>query len=528
MEQNSQGAFILVHGVGVPAPGEIVEQFSKLKPDSSYSRSDVVIDGTSFARLVPDDDNAPHLIEVNWSDIERPKPSVLGAAEWIVALSFALTRTKMEWTNVRLQTAALNRLFFETVLLWVLFPVLLGFAHANLSGYPLMAADAAVMGVAVVTLIINRPTTKAAQFAGEVTLAILVVLSSWMALDPGIVLRVNSVVIRIYGAVQIFAGVLIFLATVELTVLAVRKKLRIPAALARLAFSYLPLVLLSALGSVIWAVILNVVVRLPQLAGSYSAWQRVFLANLGYDLKTVEWAMAAATAGLGVFAIAALISYEFANPSDQGRRAHKAIYLALIVMPLMLAVPGAAIAATSPYFGGLRPTGSNTDVWQVYTWSAMRVVPWLLAAVTPITTLLDVLSDVVFYITDRKLRFSSFEACNHRFELLFRYAQTRYRWIHVVAHSQGSVIAYMTLGTRARTVPTALTTVGSPLGSLYRTYLDWDVARREMWLNLFRSGDYIGGAVDLQGIDHDIGPGGHTGYWSDPRLVPWLDRQVSS
>jgi hypothetical protein len=335
---------------------------------------------------------------------------------------------------------------------------------------------------------------------------------------------VNPVVVRIYGLVQIFAGALIFLTTIEVITLVARRNLSFPAALARLAFSYLPLVLLSALGSVIWAVILNIVSRLSK---PYIAWQEVFVANLGYDLKLVEWAMAAATAGLGVFAIGALISYHFAAPDHQGVTAHRSIYLALIVMPLMLAVPGAAIVATSPYFGGLRPIGSGQDVWEVYTWSAMRIVPWLLAAVTPITTLLDVLSDVVFYITDRKLRFSSFESCNRRFALLFEYAQSRYRWIHVVAHSQGSVIAHTTLKNSVVTVPTALTTIGSPLATLYRKYLGWDVTRRENWLNLYRSGDYIGGPVNLGGIDHDIGPGGHTDYWSDARLTPWLDRSVS-
>jgi hypothetical protein len=100
MKKYPQGAFIAVHGVGIPAPGEIAEELSRLYPDRSYSRSDVVINGTAFARLVPDDERAPHIIEVNWSDTERPQRSVLGATEWVVALSFALTRAKFEWTKV--------------------------------------------------------------------------------------------------------------------------------------------------------------------------------------------------------------------------------------------------------------------------------------------------------------------------------------------------------------------------------------------------------------------------------------------
>jgi hypothetical protein len=108
--------------------------------------------------------------------------------------------------------------------------------------------------------------------------------------------------------------------------------------------------------------------------------------------------------------------------------------------------------------------------------SALRVVPWLLAAVTPVATLLDVLADVVLYITDRDLKFSSFNVCNKRLRMLLRYAQSRYSWIRIVAHSQGSVIAHTTLLELEREVPIALTTIGSPLGSLYKRYLGWEVS----------------------------------------------------
>jgi hypothetical protein len=154
----------------------------------------------------------------------------------------------------------------------------------------------------------------------------------------------------------------------------------------------------------------------------------------------------------------------------------------------------------------------------VYTVSALRVVPWLVAAVTPVATLLDVLADVVFYITDRELRFSSFEVCNKRLALILQYAQSHYAWIHVVAHSQGSMIAHRVLSEPVSNVPIALTTVGCPLRTLYERYLGWPITLLSHWRNLFRSGDYVGGPVNLVGIDENIGPGGHTGYWEDSRI----------
>jgi len=96
-----------------------------------------------------------------------------------------------------------------------------------------------------------------------------------------------------------------------------------------------------------------------------------------------------------------------------------------------------------------------------------------------------------------------------------------------VGHSQGSVIAHTTLSDLKTYCPTALTTIGSPLGTLYKKYLSWDIETLSDWKNLFRSGDYIGGPVGIAEVDEDIGPGGHTEYWGDSRLLPWLNKTDS-
>src|SRR5947209_2171990 len=166
MPKNHQGAIIAIHGVGTPAPGDIITELTLLTGSTFYRRNDVVADGTKFAAQISGDDSAPDLLEVNWSDIKRPPRSIMGVAEWIVSLSFALSRANLPWTGVRLVTAWLHTILFETVLLWVLFPVLLGLMHANLSGYGLAIADSAVIGIAVLTLRATWETTKAARWAG--------------------------------------------------------------------------------------------------------------------------------------------------------------------------------------------------------------------------------------------------------------------------------------------------------------------------------------------------------------------------
>jgi hypothetical protein len=525
MAKNDQGVIVAIHGVGTPAPGNILTDLSKLSPNTSYVRSDITEGGTTFARLVSDDGLVPDLIEVNWSDIKRPPRSIMGVAAWTVALSFALSRATLPWTKVRLVTGWFHTILFEAVILWVLFPVLLGLMHANLGGFALAIADAAVVGIAVVTLCASWNTTRTAQIAGVLTVVGLVALAAILWIWPEKTGLVNPVAVRIYGLAQIAAAVFIAFTAIEVALRRALRQITFADALARLAFAYVPLALLSALGSCIWAVTLNIVVRLRHPAVLDQNWQTMFLQNLGYDLASVELAMASATAALGVFVFAAMLAYLIyctINPEKQGAVAHRAIFGLLILTPLLLAIPGTLLALTSPYFGQIwrpiLPPTLGQNVLVVYTWSAMRVVPWLLARVTGVATLLDVLADVVFYITDRELRFSSLEVCNKRLALILQYAQSHYTWIHVVAHSQGSVIAHRVLSELVSNVPIVLTTVGCPLRTLYERYLGWPITLRSHWRNLFRSGDYVGGPVNLVGIDENIGSGGHTGYWEDSRI----------
>jgi|HubBroStandDraft_5_1064220.scaffolds.fasta_scaffold02179_6 hypothetical protein len=518
MAAKAKRAILAIHGVGAPAVGDIVKELSRQCPEIYYRRHDLVEGGTTFARLTSNGE-VPDLVEVNWSDIKRPPRSIMGIAEWIVALSFAVSRARQRGATDMLYVQRFHAIFLETVLLWVLFPVLLGLMHANLDAYYLAIADAAIIGLAVLTSLTTRKTTKVAQASGYIALAVIGILVAIMTLRPELTEKVNPVVVEIYGWTQIVAAGFITLTAIELGIrLTSKKGPSVAQALAHLAFAYLPLAMLSALGSVIWAVALNLL-RLKHSAAVSSTpeWEKMFVQHLGYNLKYVEWAMAGVTALLGLFVIAATIAYRLTNNERQGSVAHKSIFWILVLTPSLLALPGALLALTSPHFGPIWRTSFDTDVVKVYVWSALRILPWLAAIVAPVAILLDVLADVVFYITDERLALSSFKVCNERLSKLFDYSKRTYESVEVIAHSQGSVIAYNVLPADQK-----LITVGSPLGTLYQEYLGLSIASRPAWQNLYRSGDYIGGMVGISKVDVNIGPGGHTSYWSDPRLQPWL------
>jgi hypothetical protein len=316
------GAIIAIHGVGIPAPGEIITELSALFPDTAYVRNDIVVAGTSFARLEAQNELCPDLLEMNWSDIKRPPVSIFGVIEWTIALSLALARANLSWSDIRLRTGPLHAFFSETVLLWITYPVLLGFMHSNLSSYALAVGNAAIFLMAAVTYWMARSMTRLAAISGACALALMPLLAFILWRWPRSYSVIEPVAIRAYGLAQIVAAVLITLTAIELLTFVVRGKLSGPGLTGRLAIAYLPLAMLSAVGSCVWAVCLNVVLRL----GSHkigAGWEALFLGNLGFDLQWVEWSMAGVTFIIGCMAILAVINYRLMDPRNQGCTAHR-------------------------------------------------------------------------------------------------------------------------------------------------------------------------------------------------------------
>lgn len=102
-----------------------------------------------------------------------------------------------------------------------------------------------------------------------------------------------------------------------------------------------------------------------------------------------------------------------------------------------------------------------------------------------------------------------------------------------VTHSQGTVYAgeFLTSGRYppAPCPPADLVTMGSPISHIYDHYLSgtfWVPQGPPLvgthvngWTNLFRWNDYIGRTVTPAGEDHEVGPGGHPGYFKDDTVM---------
>jgi hypothetical protein len=101
-----------------------------------------------------------------------------------------------------------------------------------------------------------------------------------------------------------------------------------------------------------------------------------------------------------------------------------------------------------------------------------------------------------------------------------------------VSHSQGTVL--MAEHLRSQKLPSAwLVTMGSPISHVYQHYFRtfWPegppLVGRDVggWINLFRSGDFIGRSVLPASENWLVGPGGHIGYFKDPQVHDLLEER---
>jgi pimeloyl-ACP methyl ester carboxylesterase len=174
-------------------------------------------------------------------------------------------------------------------------------------------------------------------------------------------------------------------------------------------------------------------------------------------------------------------------------------------------------------------TQSNLTAAQIYTVSALRIVPYLPLVVGPLAIVAGIMVDVILYATAHPA-ISTASVLQARFRLAFEYASALHEGpIVVAAHSQGTVIAVDALGQQpAGSDRAVLITAGSPLASLYGRFLGSTPETRAprgafrqplVWQNFSRTGDYIGASQFRADVhEHDLGPGGHTGYWKVPAL----------
>ncbi|MEQ9059876.1 MAG: hypothetical protein RLW61_10695 [Gammaproteobacteria bacterium] len=534
----------MVHGVGDPDPGHLLRNVSIGMHEGGASgiRSDLVIDGILYPRLIVDD-GVTSIIEANWSDIAKPRRSALSVLDYLVRIIAALLRFAHKPQPARFPLSgpsAIYRFCFEAFLVFSIYGPLVGLAWKT--SEQLGARVIGAIGIGFVTTLCCL-TVYLKKFGGVlwagwiwaslIGLATLGVVTKYISINDTLLFATS-----VYVGSQGVTGLALFFALAHTCI---NKSFTWDQRVARMGLLILPFFVISAIGALLWATAIFSSRILSD--NQYQVWQIIYtdsLETLNYPLAFVELTFATLVAFLAVgFLLVGSIYWFVSRKSAQEPRPRSpgqlARRLALWIIAGCAAVYATLVVVYSfvAYSSDCRLPWQGLSVWEVYSWSSMRFLPYLFFFIGPLSIATAVIVDILFYIVPKSedsesvVDLSAGRMVRHRLLQVIRHQAERGEQIVVVAHSQGSVIAIDALGRDNNASVTALITAGSPAYSLYDRCLGSTAESRAIddgyafesppnWANVWREGDYIGDVQGRSGVrEIDLGPGGHINYWSD-------------
>lgn len=512
---------VAVHGVGDATPGDIARDLSAVlakeqNPDAVFERADFFLEGAQYPRLKAEnarlgDLPISEIIEANWADVLRPSNSILAVLRHILLLVVGMRylSTQPVATPNGERTPVFARLYWgalERVIWWsawlAIFIMLMASCGAGNRG---MLWGIALGAPLTVALMANRMGKYCPGFrAGYFWIPVFMVagasfVSGWGFPSPASWVPWSA---YLYVGGQVLVAVTLTLGFSEALFL-----LGIPTwhkRFTRGAMLWIPFVIISALAVTTWVCALIFGAKAWDSNG-HEMWQAAFLSALHYDLFWAEMGtLGAVTVTFFVTPLVGLAAYlspairrVMRLPEKPGEAAHRMIAAIVFVGPLALFLGGLAFWIS--LFTGSSNTSMSKSILLVYMLSALRLGTIFPMFLSFVRTILDVAGDVIFHLQPRQSPVASQAHTLPRLEKLLGVLRKNRPENHimVVAHSQGSVIAWTLLKNRTDLADT-LVTVGSPLSvqyaRLFEGSFDFDTSILPVrWTNLYRDGDYIGG-----------------------------------
>ena len=436
------------------------------------------------------------------------------------------------------------RLYVETILFWsVLFPPfsLLSMCLRSPDGKVTSGQIAAVViycfGVIALTVTLRQLTTFV---RAGIAWSLVFLTCGFSSLAFGANVNV-SVLAKLYCVVQVIGGTLLLLSTVDV-LLSHHGALR-PwrTRFARIGFLTIPMLFVASVGPVLIAGCSTMVPLEADGALTATACDWCTQFNHGfekwyaydvfaYDFAISELLMTITVAAIPVLGIVGVVLYGLVRT---GTFARSWLFFLLVASPAIFMLNSLAfflLRSCPEMVAAIDWYVLETYRWNVletYRVSALRVLPFLPFLIGPLLIILDIAGDIAFYVLPETHPLSSRATTKGRLSALLAQIGPKIQGYTVYAHSQGSVIAADTLSD-LRDPRATLVTLGSPIASLYESFLDikpglWIAGTHQRWINFFRVGDYIGGSISRANVDRAIGPGGHTNYWDDPAFKQALD-----
>lgn len=543
----SPTAIIIVHGVGDPEVGSLVEPVSAAFSGATraFRKGSLLCEGVTCGVLEASGPGPTlTLFEMNWSDVLRPSRSWRGVVEHVVRLAYCMVGLAADWPGSRPSWAfRLYKLAFEVGMPWLALQAL---AVLLIVSFPGAAGTLTGLCCAVVSGLVCRlvwPVSPLARISGLLTTSAIALLAVVRpALGAASLDYVTHVSTMLYSGGDAAAALCLLLVTGAIFGWA-RGTSTPEQRAARWMMATLPLLLMSIAGST-----LGLFALIPASRGAdHPLWQDRHERSLGFDLLLAEAAMAAVFLATGAVILAIASRYygrvRRRDPAA-GRGVRDQLPLLCRAVPTALACVGLLLVADSsgwvdlrtPLRDALQRVGlvdlGDRPVLEIYTVSALRLASLLPLSLGVVRIAFDVVGDVIFYAAPTRMNGDVPRLLQRRLSALLDHARRTHGNVLVVAHSQGSVIALETISGRPDADQIGLLTMGSPIRSLYQRFLGLTLhglgeRSPARWVNLYRDGDPIGGPIDGPAEDRSLGPGGHTGYWDDPLLYGILVSKIS-
>jgi hypothetical protein len=523
---------ITMHGVGKLDPGSTlthIAQHYQRDTNVVYRSIRRLIDGVPCTCYESDRPQAPTLLEVSWVDIRHPQASWRSVLWHLGRLLVAMLELADRWhpygrsRPVRWPLVAYRLLIELSV--WSLPYIVYVMLLASLTGTSRVLVSAGITTAVLAIAVRARHWSRVLAVSGVVWSVVYGVVG-WVAVTgsatwPDVMRSASTSYVYRH---QIFPFLVLALFAVCLLT---SRTLTVEQRITRFLLAYLPMLAMAVAGAVLW------VIAIPPVANTegYRQWSDLHSEVLRahhYDLALAEYAHLASIASFGVGALFVALGYlvgqrNSAKAATLGERCRNAVPVLALLVPLG-AVGLAAIVARDVITARI-PGPAN--VLDVYTMSALRVLPFLPWLFGPMRIVLDVLGDVVLTSLPADHPMSIARQTQDRLAAaLAHVAATKPRAIVLLSHSLGTFFAARATMAPAAP-PFALITTGSPLTSLQQRFLGIRTVLKDdsgplsrAWVNLYRGGDYIGGELDLPSMENVyLGPGGHTGYWGETVVV---------
>lgn len=560
--KSKETVLVVVHGVGATTPGKMLrdlcgalagptqwELIPNLKDPTAEPGKDA-LQQYNYPKLTPSDGRLyTAAYELYWADL-KPGGDTLGA-RLVRPLHVLLALSQIGgkgWGDKKLVVN--GPILCGRILHWFLWGCALWlpaiyFPLFHMTVLPpwvnLIGAIVSIVLAWVVALALHN--LDRAAFVSFILIPVVGLLFSFVgAMDLVSTSRSAEITAWILTFIYTAVVLLTICALGELTVKVwkVRAHLRLSLCLVRFAALTLPFTFLGgALGALSWAFNLGLSAGLG--SGNLTEWDRAYTSALRFDLALIEFAFAAATFAFGAVLVAAfgvfVVRLRFGylkdppspehlkdRPTDIGPSLRNSIVPALVVLVVGNTLVAALYMTNVMFFprddilqfqvmrylhdrfivfgeSFTGQTGAAVSAFAIYAASSTRIVSFIPSWIGKLRQAAAITADVVLWLAPKGPASYRSSAQLRLISLLHHIKKTSQSDIHVLAHSQGTVIAWDALKEfknepEPRNV--MLITAGSPIDTLYKEFLGFEMPKPtsvKKWRNFYRRSDYVGGPV---------------------------------